>query len=83
MFKCGSTQTEEVQKSGPKNMLDNLDESFNEQQLEALRVSLGKSKEGTRHQLNVWKNRRFISYSAQTGLYTKTEEYLKGEKVKK
>jgi hypothetical protein len=82
MFKCGSTQAEEVQKSGPKNMLDNLDESFNEQQLEALRVSLGKSKEGTRHQLNVWKNRRFISYSAQTGLYTKTEEYLKGKDSK-
>ena len=83
MFKCGSTQTEEVQKSGPKNMLDSLEESFNEQQLEALRVSLGKSKEGTRHQLNVWKNRKFITYSNQTGLYTKTEEYLKSEKVKR
>jgi hypothetical protein len=60
-------------------MLNNLDESFNEQQLEALRMSLGKSKEGTRHQLNVWKNRKFITYSNQTGLYSKTEEYLKGK----
>jgi hypothetical protein len=78
MFKLGDAQSDGEQKSGPKNMLDSLDTSFNELQLEALRLSLGKSKEGTRHQLNVWKNRGFITYSAQTGLYTKTEEYLKG-----
>ena len=77
MFKGVDGQAEEVKKSGPKNMLDSLEKSFNEQQLEALRVQLGKSKEGTRHQLNVWKNRGFIVYSAQTGLYTKTDEYLK------
>jgi hypothetical protein len=59
-------------------MRDSLDISFNEQQLEALRLKLGKSKEGTKHQLNVWKNRKFITYCPQTGLYTKTEEYLKG-----
>ena len=78
MFKLGEAQGEEAQRSGPKNMLDNLDSSFNEQQLEALRLNLGKSKEGTKHQLNVWKNRGFITFNAQTGLYTKTEEYLKG-----
>ena len=78
MFKGGEVQPEEAQKNGPKNMLDSLDKNFNEQQLEALRLSLGKSKEGTKHQLRVWKNRKFITYSAQTGLYTKTEEYLKG-----
>ena len=77
MFKLGDAQSDGEQKSGPKNMLDSLDTSFNELQLEALRLSLGKSKEGTRHQLNVWKNRGFITYSCQTGLYTKTEEYLK------
>ena len=49
-----------------------------EAQLEALRVSLGKSREGTRGQLHVWKNRNFITYSAQTGLYSKTQEYLTG-----
>ena len=38
----------------------------------------GKSKEGTKHQLSSWKNRGFIEYSAQTGLYTKTEKYLNG-----
>ena len=66
MFKGVGSQTEEVQKSGPKNMLDSLEHSFNEQQLEALRLQLGKSQEGTRHQLNVWKNRGFITYSCQT-----------------
>ncbi|MBO5549795.1 MAG: hypothetical protein J5954_09295 [Prevotella sp.] len=76
MFKGGDALSEDAPKSGPKNMLDNLDTSFNEQQLEALRLSLGKSKGGTKHQLNVWKNREFITYSNQTGLYTKTEKYL-------
>lgn len=76
MFKAADTQAEDAQKYGPKNMLDNLERTFNEKQLEALRVSLGKSESGTKHQLNVWKNRGFIEYSAQTGLYTKTEEYL-------
>ena len=60
-------------------MLDSLDNSFNEQQLEALRLSIGKSKEGTKPQLSLWKCRGFVTYSAQTGLYTKTEEYLKGK----
>ena len=64
--------------SGPQNMLNNLEDSFNEQQLEALRLSLGKEVTKTRHQLNVWKNRGFITYCPQTGLYSKTPEYLKG-----
>ena len=79
MFKLGDAQSDDVQKSGPKNMLDSLGNSFNEQQLEALRLELGKTKEGTKHQLNVWKNRGFIEYSNQTGLYTKTETYLNGK----
>ena len=77
MFKGGDAPSEEIQKSGPKNMLDSLDKIFSEQQLEALRLSLGKSKGGTKHLLNVWKYRGFITYCEQTGLYTKTEEYLK------
>ena len=76
MFK--GEQSEGEPKRGPKNMLDSLDRVFNEQQLEALRTSLGKSKEGTNHQLSVWKNRKFIEFDEQTGLYTKTETYLKG-----
>ena len=80
LFKSVNAQAEETQKNGPKNMLDSLGKSFNEQQLEALRARLGKSSEGTRHQLNVWKSRGFIEFSVQTGLYTKTDAYLKGVK---
>ena len=76
MFKGAESPSEDAQKNGPKNMLDDLSDTFNEAQLEALRVSLGKSKAGTKHQLNVWKNRTFITYNELTGLYTKTAEYL-------
>ena len=76
MLKEGDTSLSDVVKTGPKNMLDDLQDSFNESQLEALRASVGKSKDGTKRQLRVWKNRGFITYSDQTGLYTKTEEYL-------
>ena len=67
----------EAQRRGPKNMLDSLPNDFNEAQLEALRLEIGKSKEGTSGQLRKWQFRKFITYSNQTGLYTKTEEYLK------
>ena len=68
---------EEGGKTGPRNMLQDLRDTFNEAELEALRTSLGKSKEGTKGQLNVWKNRGLITFNSQTGLYTKTEEYLR------
>ena len=70
--------TSEAQRHGPKNMLENLPNSFNEAQLEALRTSLGKSVEGTKNQLYKWVFRKFITFNEQTGLYTKTDEYLKG-----
>ena len=69
----------EAQRRGPKNMLDGLPDTFNEAQLEALRTSLGKSKEGTNGQLRQWVFRKFITFCAETGIYTKTEEYLKGD----
>ena len=69
----------EAQRRGPKNMLDGLPDTFNEAQLEALRTSLGKSKEGTNGQLRQWVFRKFITFCAETGLYTKTDEYLKGD----
>ncbi len=72
-------QMSEAQRRGPKNMLDSLPDTFNEAQLEALRLSMDKSKEGTKGQLAKWVFRKFITYSAQTGLYSKTEEYLKGK----
>ena len=68
----------EAQRRGPKNLLEDLPDSFNESQLEALRLSLGKSKEGTKNQLYKWVFRKFITFSNQTGLYSKTQEYLKG-----
>ena len=70
----------EAQRRGPKNMLDSLPDSFNEAQLEALRLELGKSKDGTKGQLRKWVFCKFITYSAQTGMYTKTDEYLTGVK---
>ena len=69
----------EAQRRGPKNMLDSLPETFNEAQLQALRTSLGKNPEGAKNQLYKWVFRKFITYSNQTGLYTKTDDYLKGE----
>ena len=72
----------DVQRRGPRNMLDNLPNTFNEAQLEALRVELGKSKEGANGQLRKWLNREFIIYSKQTGLYPKTDKYLLGSRNK-
>ena len=76
MLKDGAVSTSEVAKSGPKNMLDSLPDTFNEAQLEAIRAEIGKSKEGTKAQLRQWLHREFIEYSNQTGLYSKTETYL-------
>ena len=67
----------EARKRGPRNMLDSLPDTFSEAQLEALRLELGKNKEGTKDQLNHWVFRGFITYSAQTGLYTKNERMKK------
>ena len=71
-------QMSETQRRGPKNMLDSLPNTFNEAQLEALRTNLEKSKDGTNSQLRKWVFRKFITYDAETGLYTKTKEYLNG-----
>ena len=68
----------EAQRRGPKNLLEDLPDSFNESQLEALRLSLGKSKDGTKGQLRKWVFRKFITFSNQTGLYSKTQEFLTG-----
>jgi hypothetical protein len=78
MLGADADQTSEAQRRGPKNMLDSLPNTFNKAQLEALRTTLGKSQEGTDAQLRKWVFRKFITYSCQTGLYSKTEEYLKG-----
>lgn len=77
MLKDGDTSTTEASKAAPANMLDDIKgDSFNEQQLEALRLESGKSKEGTKRQLRVWVHRGLITLNEETGLYTKTEAYL-------
>ena len=78
MLKDGDTSTIEASKAVPANMLDDIKgNTFNEQQLEALRESSGKSKEGTKRQLRVWVHRGLVTLNPETGLYTKTERYLK------
>ncbi len=79
LLKDGDTCTADASKSGPKNMLDDLPDNFNETQLEALRTQLGKSKEGTKNQLYKWVSRGFVTRSDETGLYTKTVLYLNGK----
>ena len=72
-------QLGDVQRRGPRNMLNELPDSFTQQQLEALRTNIGKSAEGAAGQLRQWLFRKFVTYSNQTGLYSKTEEYLNGK----
>ena len=71
-------------KTGPANMLDSIEgNTFNEQQLDALRQQMGKpTGAASKKQLSVWAARGFIEYSEQTGLYTKTEKYLGASLVK-
>ena len=61
----------------PCGMMANLvaESGGNKGQLEALHVSMDKPKDA-KHQLRVWVNRGFITRSNQTGLFTKTQEYL-------
>lgn len=70
----------EAKKRGPKNMLEDLPDTFNLAQLEAFRLSIGKTKDGSIPQLRNWKDRGFISFSEETGLYSKTEAYLNRDK---
>ena len=70
----------EARRRGPRNMLDKLPDAFNEAQLQAVRTEADKAPEGTKAQLSTWMTRGFITYSNQTGLYSKTEEYLRLKK---
>ena len=79
LLKEGDISTSDARRNGPKNMLEDLPDTFNQTQLEALRTQLGKDKEGTGVQLRKWLSRKFITHDTQTDLYTKTEEYLKGK----
>ena len=85
LLQDGMLSTTGNEKKGPANMLDSIHgTTFSEQQLDALRQSLGKPiGADTKRQLRVWSARGFITYSSQTGLYTITEEYLKKSNNKK
>lgn len=78
MLKDDDASTTEAGKTGPANMLDGIEgNTFNEQQLDALRQTLGKpTGAATKKQLSVWSARGWIEHSAQTGLFVKTEAYL-------
>lgn len=65
----------DVQKFGPTNMLAELPNDFSQAQLEQLRASKDMPIYCAT-QLRNWVNRGYITRSAQTGLYSKTEEYL-------
>jgi hypothetical protein len=81
MLDKSADQLSETQRRGPKNMLDSLPDTFNEAQLQALRSELGKSAEGTGGQLRKWVHRKFITFSPETGLYSKTQAYLENVKI--
>ena len=68
---------ENAQKRGPRNMLEDLPDSFSEQQLEALRLEAGKSQKGTKDQLRIWNRRKLVTFSDTTQLYTKTAKFLR------
>ena len=80
LLKEGDSSTADAGKRGPKNMLDDLPDTFNKAQLEALRTQMGKSTEGAKYQLSQWVTRGFVTHSEETGLYTKTPTYLNGKK---
>ncbi|MCQ2295136.1 MAG: hypothetical protein MJZ67_05735 [Bacteroidales bacterium] len=67
---------EDVKRRGPKNLLDELPNTFCEAQLSALRLKMGKSDEGTANQLYQWTFRKFIVFDKASGQYSKTEFYL-------
>lgn len=68
----------EARKRGPVNFLDHLPDEFNLQKLEAVRMKNGKPKEGAYRQARKWVHLKYVTYSTQTGLYTKTSAYKAG-----
>lgn len=76
MHKARSQEQVDVRKFGPSNMLNELPQDFSQQQVEQLRLSKDMPIYSTK-QLRNWVDRGYITYSAQTGLYSKTEEYLR------
>ena len=78
----GKRMQEEVEREvirttpGRANMLEMLPDKFTRQQLEEVRVGLGKERDAM-HQLAIWKNRGYIvADEATEGCYMKSAKYL-------
>lgn len=71
-------EAETDSKNLPKNMLDDLPGTFNENQLIALRQKMGKKESGTKHQLQMWVYRGHVTFDPETQYYSKTMGYLDG-----
>lgn len=76
MKKSSDTTPADKRRYGPVNMLDRLPDNFSLAQWEQMRQSLDKPYDDD-SQLRKWLSLGFITYSAQTGLYSKTDKYLK------
>ena len=70
----------EARKRGPVNFLKHLPDTFNLQQLEAVRMKNGKPKAGAYSQAHKWVCLKYVTYCKQTGLYTKTDAYRAGQR---
>lgn len=71
------TAIDDSAKTGPKNLLDNMPkDTFSLQEFEQMCQQV-QTKTDAKGLLKNYKNRHYIDYSAQTGLYTKTAKYLK------
>ena len=68
----------EARKRGPVNFLEHLPDEFSLQKLEAVREKNGKPKDGAYSQAHKWVCLKYVTYSKQTGLYTKTDAYKAG-----
>ena len=77
MLSTDKDRLSDIQRKGPKNMLDNLPNAFTLTQLAALRKENGKNEEGAKEQLRNWGRRGFVDYDAASDKYCKTEKYLK------
>lgn len=71
------TAIDDSSKTGPKNLLDNMPgDTFSLQEFEEMCVK-NKTKTDAKGLIKNYKKRKYIEFSNQTGLYTKTAKYLK------
>lgn len=71
------TAIDDSSKTGPKNLLDNMPgDTFSLQEFEEMCLK-NKTKTDAKGLIKNYKKRKYIEFSNQTGLYTKTPKYLK------